>query len=55
MPLDSIAEILASCSERNLAFWQVVLEADVEERQVSAGASFAVSYTHLTLPTTSRV
>ena len=40
MPLDSIAEILASCSERNLAFWQVVLEADVEERQVSAGASF---------------
>ena len=24
MPLDSIAEILASCSERNLAFWQVV-------------------------------
>ena len=40
MPLDSIAEILASCSERNLAFWQVVLEADVEERQVSAEASF---------------
>ena len=40
MPLDSIAEILASCSERNLAFWQVVLEADVEERQVCAGASF---------------
>lgn len=37
MALDSISEIL----ERSLPFWQVVLETDMDERQVTAEASLA--------------
>ena len=35
MALDSISEIV----ERSIPFWQVVLETDMEERQVTAEAS----------------
>lgn len=40
MALDSMAEILDTAEAGNKPFWQVVLEADLEEREVTAEASF---------------
>lgn len=40
MVLDSMGEILDAAAAGNKAFWQVVLEADLEEREVTAEASF---------------
>lgn len=40
MVLDSMEEILDAAETGNKAFWQVVLEADLEEREVTAEASF---------------
>lgn len=40
MVLDSMGEILDAAEAGNKAFWQVVLEADLEEREVTAEASF---------------
>lgn len=40
MILDSIQEILDAAEAGDRPFWQVVLEADLEERQVTAEASF---------------
>lgn len=40
MALDSMAEILDAAEAGNKPFWQVVLEADLEEREVTAEASF---------------
>lgn len=40
MALDSMAEILDAAEAENKPFWQVVLEADLEEREVTAEASF---------------
>lgn len=40
MALDSMAEILDAAEAGDKPFWQVVLEADLEEREVTAEASF---------------
>lgn len=40
MALDSMAEILDAAEAGNKPFWQVVLEADLEEREVTAETSF---------------
>ena len=40
MALDSIAEILEAARAERKPFWQVVLEADLEERETTAEASF---------------
>jgi L-serine dehydratase len=40
MALDSMQEIFTQSRERNRPFWQVVLDTDVEERQVTAEESF---------------
>nr|WP_326126417.1 L-serine ammonia-lyase, iron-sulfur-dependent, subunit alpha [uncultured Oscillibacter sp.] len=40
MALDSMAEILDAAEAGNKPFWQVVLEADLEEREVTAEDSF---------------
>lgn len=40
MALDSIAEILETARAERKPFWQVVLEADLEERETTAEASF---------------
>lgn len=40
MALESMAEILDAAEAGNKPFWQVVLEADLEEREVTAEASF---------------
>ena len=39
MALDSLEEIVQAAESRGTAFWQVVLETDCEERQVTAQAS----------------
>lgn len=39
--LDSIQEILESCEQKHIPFWQFVLEADLEERQVTEDQSLA--------------
>ncbi|MBD5148624.1 MAG: L-serine ammonia-lyase, iron-sulfur-dependent, subunit alpha [Oscillibacter sp.] len=40
MALDSMREILDKMEERNIPFWRVVLETDMEERQVTEEASW---------------
>ena len=40
MALDSIAEILETARAERKPFWRVVLEADLEERETTAEASF---------------
>jgi len=39
MALDSMKDILLRMEEQNLAFWEIVLEEDIEERQVSRNGS----------------
>lgn len=41
MALDSMEEIFQKIRERQVPFWQVVRDTDVEERQMTAEASFA--------------
>ena len=40
MALDSMQEIFDKIAQRQISFWRVVLETDMEERQVSAQESF---------------
>ena len=57
----SIQSLLDLCKEQEKQVWEVVQQADMEEsgateKQVFEKMRFmSVSYTHLTLPTTSRV
>ncbi|MBQ7466301.1 MAG: L-serine ammonia-lyase, iron-sulfur-dependent, subunit alpha, partial [Oscillospiraceae bacterium] len=41
MALDSIREILDEAQASDTSFWEVVLQADMEERQVTREASMA--------------
>lgn len=41
MSLDSMKDILRRMEEQNLAFWEIILEEDIEERQVSKAGSMA--------------
>ena len=38
--LDSMLEIMQAAEEAQLPFWEVVLQADLEERQVTREASW---------------